>query len=110
MPKYYVQSGNVEMILQAHDSRCAAIWAVHRTLGSALPFLCEETDAYDGLGALTRLDNMIVVSEQGFDRPDGDRFDTLEVIEEWNQLLVALDRMQIPDSRPATEGERPKIC
>lgn len=94
MPKYYVQSGNVEMVLQAHDSRCAAIWAVHRTLGSALPFLCGETEAYESLSQMTRLDNVIVVSEQGFDRPDGDRFDTLEVIDEWNQLLVALDRLQ----------------
>ena len=101
MAKFYVQSGNVEMVLQAHDSRCAAIWAVHRTLGSALPFLCEETAAYDSLSGLTRLDQEIFVSEQGFDRPDGDRFDTLDVIDEWNQLIVALDRLQTTNSRPA---------
>lgn len=94
MAKFYVQSGNVELILQAHDSRCAAIWAVHRTLGSTLPFLCEEAIAYRELGDLTRLDDMIHVSEQGFDHSDSECFDTLEVIEEWNKLLVALDRLQ----------------
>jgi hypothetical protein len=32
------------------------------------------------------------VSERGFDRDDAEEYDTLDVITEWNQLLVALDR------------------
>ena len=42
MPKYYVQSARVKMVLQARDSRCAAIWAAHRALSETLPFLCED--------------------------------------------------------------------
>ena len=94
MAKFYVQSGNLEMVLQAHDSRCAAIWAVHRTLGQSLPFLCEEAGDYAKLTDLTRLGDCVTVSERGFDRGDADVFDTLDIVTEWNQLLVAIDRLQ----------------
>ena len=93
MPKFYVQSGNLEMVLQAHDSRCAAIWAAHRTLGQSLPFLCDEPADYSLLADLTRLGETMRVSQQGFDRNDAVVFDTLDVVTEWNQLLVALDRL-----------------
>lgn len=94
MPKFYVHSEALELILQAHDSRCAAIWAVHRTLGQTLSFLYDEPAEHAELAGLTRLGESIVVSEQGFDRSDADVFDTLDIVTEWSQLLVALDRLQ----------------
>ena len=94
MAKFYVQSGSLELVLQAHDSRCAAIWAVHRTLSPALPFLCDDAGNYLELADARRLGETIRVSERGFDSPGGHWFDTLDVITEWNQLLVALDRLQ----------------
>jgi hypothetical protein len=94
MPKFYVQSGDVEMVLQANDSRCAAIWAVHRTLSQSLPFLCENAADYAAIADLTRLGDAIAVSERGFDRPEARWYDTLDIVTEWNQLLAALDRMQ----------------
>ncbi len=94
MPKYYVQSGGLKMVLQAKDSRCAAIWATHRALGQSLPFLCDEPNDYLALADLTRLGVTIEVSQQGFGSQDRMEFDTLEVVSEWNQLLVALDRLQ----------------
>src|SRR5262245_13328439 len=94
MPKFYVQSGNVKMVLQARDSRCAAIWAAHRTLSESLPFLCEDATDYAALADLKKLADNIRVSQRGFDRPDAATFDTLDIITEWNQLLVALDRLQ----------------
>jgi hypothetical protein len=94
MPKFYVQSGSLEMVLQANDSRCAAIWAAHRTLGQSLPFLCEEAGDYAKLADLTRLGETIRVSQRGFNRPDAAVFATLDIVSEWNQLLVALDRLQ----------------
>src|SRR5262245_12924396 len=93
MPKFYVQSGSLEMVLQAKDSRCAAIWAAHRTLSQSLPFLCEEASDYTRLADLTRLGETIRVSQRGFDRDDAILFDTLDVVSEWNRLLVALDRI-----------------
>jgi hypothetical protein len=94
MPKFYVQSGSLQMVLQANDSRCAAIWAAHRTLGQSLPFLCEEAGDYAKLADLTRLGETIRVSQRGFNRPDAAVFATLDIVSEWNQLLVALDRLQ----------------
>ena len=94
MPKFYVQSGSVEMLLQAHDSRCAAIWAVHRTLSQSLPFLCEEPEDYVAVADVTRLGDTVQVSQRGFDRDDAQAFETLEIVSEWNRLLVALDRLQ----------------
>lgn len=94
MPKFYVQSANLEMVLQANDARCAAIWAVHRTLSPLLPFLCDEPADCRAADRAGRLGDTIRVNERGFDRPDSDIFDTLDIITEWNQLLVALDRLQ----------------
>ena len=89
-----MQSGEVEVVLEARDSRCAAIWAVHRALSQTLPFLCEDVGDVAELGELTRLGDWVVVSERGFDSNDAEVFDTLDVVTEWNQLLVALDRLQ----------------
>jgi hypothetical protein len=93
MPKFYVQSGGLEMVLQARDSRCAAIWAAHRALGQTLPFLCENESDYAEIADLTKLGETIRVSQRGFDREDAVIFETLDIVTEWNQLLVALDRI-----------------
>jgi hypothetical protein len=92
MPKFYVQSGSLEMVLMARDTRCAAIWAAHRTLSQSLPFLCDEPSEYTRLPDVTRLGDTMQVSEQGCDRDDANVFDTLDVVAEWNQLIIALDR------------------
>jgi hypothetical protein len=98
MPKYYVQSGTLQLITTASDSRAAAIWAVHRALAPTLPFLCENSEP--GLAVPTRatripyLHDTVQVSEQGFDRCNSEQFATLAVIAEWNQLLVAIDRIE----------------
>lgn len=94
MPKFYVQSGNTKFIYIANDNRAAAIWAAHRALSQTLPFLCERPSDYLELGEITQLGETISVSERGFDRADAQVFDTLDIVTEWNQLLVALDRLQ----------------
>lgn len=93
MPKFYVQSGRLEMVLQARDSRCAAIWAAHRALSQTMPFLCEDEADYSAVADLTRLGDTIRVSQRGFDRDDAILFETLDIVAEWNQLLVAIDRI-----------------
>jgi len=40
------------------------------------------------------LDGTIRISEQGFGRPDADTLDTVEVFVEWNQLLMAMTRLE----------------
>jgi hypothetical protein len=93
MPKFYIQSGTLDMVLQARDSRSAAIWAAHRTLSQSLPFLCDDPADYTLLADLTRLGETICVSQRGFDREDAAVYETLDVVSEWNRLLVALDRL-----------------
>ena len=105
MPKFYVQSGSLEMVLQAKGSRCAAIWAAHRTLSRSLPFLCDEPADYTQLADLTRLGDTIRVSQRGFDRDDAIIFETLDIVSEWNQLLVALDRLQASVACQARNAE-----
>jgi hypothetical protein len=93
MPKYYVQSARFRLVTSARDSQSAAIWAVHRTLSHSLPFLCEDSATYLELAPLAQLGETIEVSQQGFDNPESEMFDTLEVVGQWNQLLVAIDRL-----------------
>lgn len=96
MPKYYVQSGSVRLVTTASDPRAAAIWAVHRTLAPILPFLSESDESgftAPPPAALT-LGETVQVSEQGFDRPDSERLETLAVLSEWNQLLMAIERIE----------------
>ncbi len=104
MAKFYVQSGNLKMVLQARDSRCAAIWAAHRTLGDSLPIVKEttaegtttiETPAEEVTtnAEVSRLAETIRVSQRGFDRRDSTVYETLEIVSEWSRLLVALERL-----------------
>jgi hypothetical protein len=93
MAKFYVQSGNLKMVLQARDSRSAAIWAAHRKLGETMPFLGDTNDQPTFSGNECGLAETIKVSQQGFDRRDAKVFDTLEIVSEWSRLLVALDRL-----------------
>jgi hypothetical protein len=94
MPKFYVQSGELDVVTTAANSRCAAIWAVHRTMSPTLPFLSDEAATDIHAGGTARLAETVCVSEQGFDRVDAERFDTLDVLTEWNRLLVAIDKLQ----------------
>lgn len=93
MAKFYVQSGNLKMVLQARDSRCAAIWAAHRKLSDTLPFLGDAENQPAFQGETCGLAETIRVSQQGFDRRDSKVFDTLDIVSEWSRLLVALDRL-----------------
>ena len=90
MPKYYVQSGDLQLITTASDAHAAAIWAVHRALTAALPFLSDTPQCRSDL----TLGPSLTVSQRGFDRPDAEEFSTLEIMGEWNQLQLAFDRLE----------------
>jgi hypothetical protein len=90
MPKYYVQSGELELVTTASDPRAAAIWAVHRALAPTLPFVSEAP----ARRSLAALGHTLAVSQRGFDRADAEEFCTLEIMAEWNQLQLAFDRLE----------------
>lgn len=100
MPKYYVQSGTMQTIVQAESSRKAALWAVHQAMQQVLPIEDQSEDTPESKsekavqGGVAVLAANVTVSEQGFDREDAKSMATLEVVTEWNQMVTALDRLE----------------
>jgi len=104
MPKFYVSSGNLNLVVEADHARAAAIWAVHRCLSPVAPFVndeddsldCEATDqlSYESAQPQRKLGDTIHVSERGFGNDDQREFATLPIVAEWSRLLVAIDRLQ----------------
>jgi hypothetical protein len=99
MPKFYVESGNFQLVCHARNARGAAIWAVHRAMNQMLPFLSESSATPKSPVVLGEL---IKTSERGFGRTDAAVHDTFDVVSEWNRLLVALDKLQEDSSSEAT--------
>ena len=100
MAKFYVQSGTLQMLTEADDAQGAALWAVHRCMEQVLP-ICpddplspQEKSARIQQRGCEVLAETIRVNEQGFDREDGEVFDTADLFAEWNQLLVAMSRLE----------------
>ena len=100
MSKYYVQSGTMRTVVQADNSRKAALWAVHRAMQQVLPTEGEMPDTSDfkmentGPNAVAVLSQRVSISERGFDRDDSVSLPTMEVVTEWNDMVVALDRLE----------------
>jgi hypothetical protein len=67
-------------------------------LAPTLPFLNDDQSpavaSPPSANAIPYLHDTVQVSEQGFDRHDSEQFATLAIIAEWNQLLVAIDRIE----------------
>jgi hypothetical protein len=99
MAKFYVSTGNLQLVIEADHARAAAIWAVHRCLSQVMPFAsaaaeADETLSYESAAPHRYLGETIIVSERGFAGDDQQVFATLPVVAEWSKLLVALDRLQ----------------
>jgi hypothetical protein len=103
MAKFYVESGNLQMVVHAENGRSAAIWVVHRTMSQLMPFLSDESRRL--LNAIREpivLGEKLITNERGFGRTDGLTHDTFDVVSEWNRLMVALDKLQSEFSAEAT--------
>jgi hypothetical protein len=102
MAKFYVESGNLQMVVTATSSRGAALWAVHRAMSHVLPFVGDERE----ISAIQecqrfKLAAKIRVNQRGFERPEGRCYETLDIVREWQQLLVALSRLERQILEPA---------
>jgi hypothetical protein len=85
MPKFYIQSGPVGLIFDAVDAEQAAVMAFQWT--------CDRQAEIEAVSPLDhvliaeqrgwQLEDEVWVNEQGFDRWDGQVFDTLDVFEAW---------------------------
>jgi hypothetical protein len=80
MPKFYVQSGQVQVILAAQDAEQAAI--------TAFQWWCERQaeamfDVFDDDADDRQLGNEMLVSEAGFGTVDAEAFQTLDILMAW---------------------------
>jgi hypothetical protein len=85
MAKYYVQSGAVQLVLQARSPKRAAVaafqWSCDRqaTIDAESPL--EHVHIAEQLG--WQLEEVISVSERGFGHVDATVFDTLDIVAAW---------------------------
>ena len=100
MAKFFVQSGTLRTTVQAESSRKAALWAVHQAMQQVLPVDdCDDTSvtaktenaASDGIRVM---DESVHISQRGFGASDTKTLSTMEVVQEWNEMFAALDRLQ----------------
>ena len=85
MPKYYLQSGRVRLIFDATDAEQAAV--------KAFQWTCDKQAEIDAVSPLDhvliaeqqgwQLEDEVVVHEQGFNRQDGQVFETRDIFESW---------------------------
>ena len=85
MPKFYVQSGRVCLVLDADSPRAAAIKSFEWTCEKQAEI--EAASPLEHLRAAERhgwqLDDVILVNERGFGRADAEPFDTAAIVESW---------------------------
>lgn len=99
MAKYYVESGEVRLVVQAEDPRMAALWTMHTAMEQSLTldavdFSDDQLEDLQNIDGVAQFSRHILVSEIGLGRSEAGRFDALEIMIEWNQLAVALARLE----------------
>ena len=110
MPKYYVECGHIEMVLDAESAEQAAFGALDRTLQHHRwiyedPDLSEQDQrSHVVLEALLHLDPSIRISERGFGRQDALLIETPTVICRWH-ALIAQPSFTVPDHRGRHVGQ-----
>ena len=85
MPKFYVESGPIRLILDAATGEQAAVMAFQWSCDKQVEIQAESPLDHM-LAAEDRgwqLWDEIAVNEQGFGRWDGEVFDTLDIVEAW---------------------------
>ncbi|MEM6689236.1 MAG: hypothetical protein AAF664_07420 [Planctomycetota bacterium] len=99
MPKFYVQCGPCEVVLQADDASSAALQAIDRVLQNHLWIYDDEglTDndrrTHLMLESLMHLDPAIRVSERGFDREDAQLIGTPDTVQHWHEFMTGMQKL-----------------
>ena len=100
MPKYYITCGSYEFLTAGPDASSAALWTLHQYLDNRIDLDSVDwsdptsIDRQDLVCAMVELDEQLLVSEQGFGLADAGYFDTAELLTEWNQLILALRKLE----------------
>ena len=100
MAKFYTTCGTFEFLTTAEDARSAALWSVHQFLSTRIELSTvewsdpETIDRQDIMEAMIELADTVFVSEVGFGRSDAAVIDTADILTEWNQLVIAMQRLE----------------
>lgn len=85
MPKYYVESGPIQLIFDTPTAAEAAVSAFQWSCDKQVTI--EATNPYHHVLIAEQnewqLQDQIAVSEKGFGRPDAELFDTLDIVAAW---------------------------
>ncbi|MGM0490450.1 MAG: hypothetical protein ACQESR_27310 [Planctomycetota bacterium] len=89
MPKYYVESGPVKLVLEAKHAQEAAVkafqWSCDQQATIQTDCPLEHVRLAERRG--WQLHETVWVNERGFDQADGQVFDTLDVLVAWQEGL-----------------------
>ena len=100
MAKFYTTCGRFEFLTTAEDARSAALWSIHQFLANHIELNSiewtdpETIDRQDVMEAMMALSDTVFVSEIGFGRDDAAILDTADLLTEWNQLVIAIQRLE----------------
>lgn len=104
MAKYYIESGNVRTVISAEDPEKAALWVIHKALQQVLPVYEDdqpEVNQKASTNDLMVLGNKIRLTETGFECTEAVELETLELVNHWTQLMLALEKLEKLASVPA---------
>lgn len=104
MPKYYVESGPVKLVLDAKCAQDAAVkafqWSCDQQATIQTDCPLEHVQLAERLG--WQLHETLRVNERGFDQGEGEIFDTLDVLVAWQEGLSGAglrpERIRFPES------------
>lgn len=100
MPKFLVQSGTFQSTVEAESSRKAALWAVHQAMRQILPVDDDSEDSPEtksdsvASNGLQVLGHDMRISRNGFVGHQVISLPTIEIVNEWNEMVAALDRLE----------------
>lgn len=104
MNRYDVQSGRIRKIIFAADPQAAALWLMNNFMETVFPDTVQpefDSDPFEMLeDGLMLLADQVQVSSLSLDDDTVEWFDTLEIFTEWNELVLAVSRMDRVLSRP----------
>lgn len=85
MPKYYVESAKVRLVMDAETPEQAAVKAFQWSSDRQAEVFAESSDDLirEAEALEFRLDDEIMVNETGFGRFDAQTFDTLDIAAAW---------------------------
>lgn len=99
MAKYYIQSGDVQFVVNAADAEGGALWVLNQTINRLLPsetiedLNVNQRTMRKVVQCLEVLGNEFHVSEIGFGRSDIAILDTEILFKRWYELICAMNHL-----------------